>query len=79
MELLKVVGSWNSNWGIPVAEHGCVLQNVLSLLIPEQARPPLEGAGLLQDLVLVWDPPLQVLLQADQVLQAPQLPSKAKY
>ena len=36
---------------------------------PWQGAPPLEGAGLEQDLVL--NPPLQVLLHPDQALQPP--------
>ena len=42
---------------------------------PEQVTPPLEGAGLLQSLVLDWDPPPQVALQVPQAVQDPQVPS----
>ena len=44
---------------------------------PEQAAPPLDGAGLLQRRVRDWVPPPQVRLQAPKADQAPQLPLTA--
>ena len=38
---------------------------------PEQELPPLRGAGLLQDLLLVFFPPLSHVLQDPQPLQLP--------
>jgi hypothetical protein len=52
-----------------------VLQDVDSVLDPEQVVPPLEGEGLLQSLVRDWFPPPHVKLQVPQELQAPQFPS----
>jgi hypothetical protein len=49
-----------------------------SVEFPEQAAPPPDGAGLLQNLIRAQVPPPQVLLHADQADQVPQTPSKEK-
>jgi hypothetical protein len=51
-----------------------VLQVADSVDAPEQARPPLEGAGLLQSRVRDRVPPPQVRLHVPHADQAPQLP-----
>lgn len=40
-----------------------LLQSCLSVFDPLQLCPPLEGAGLVHDLILIWVPPPQVSLQ----------------
>ena len=56
--------------------HNCVLQDAFSEPDPGQVAPPLDGAGLLQSLVLNWVPPPQVTLHVPDEAQLPQLPSK---
>ena len=52
-----------------------MLQVADSVDAPEQARPPLEGAGLLQSRVRTWVPPPHPLLHVPHALQGPQFPS----
>ena len=63
---------------INLLEHLKVLQDVVCELGPEQAFPPRDGAGLLQDLLLLLTPPPQDLLQDPYALQAPYSPFSTK-
>jgi hypothetical protein len=58
--------------------QGITLHWTLSEADPGHAAPPLEGAGLQQSLVRVRVPPSHDFVQADQLPQVPQLPSKIK-
>ena len=51
-----------------------MLQVADSVADPEQAKPPLDGAGLLQSRVRDRVPPPQVRLHVPHADQAPQLP-----
>ena len=55
-------------------EHLKVLQEAVCELGPEQSFPPLDGAGLLHNLLLLLKPPPQDLLQDPYLPQAPYPP-----
>ena len=52
-----------------------MLQSSTSTLVPGHSLPPLDGSGLLQDLVRNLVPSSHVLVQAVQDFQSPQTPS----
>ena len=52
-----------------------MLQACVSCPEPWQLAPPLDGAGLLQDLVLPCCPPIQLAEHVDQAPHWPQPPS----
>ena len=62
-------------WTFLPAGQASVLHSWLSDPSPWHSWPPFDGAGSLQDLVLVWVPPPQATGQVSQPPQAPQLPS----
>ena len=72
-KLLKIIDG-KSNLFLPIGHFG-VLHIWVSQDDPAQAKPPLDGGGLLQSLALPWMASPQEVLHADHADQAPQLPS----
>lgn len=56
-----------------------LLQAAISVPVPRQATPVLVGIGLLQGLVLSWNPSPQLALHVPQEDQEPQVESSKKH